>query len=116
MPRSPDKVWPCVRVGSPAAEAASSWTRRRRRPSATGSTTSPRSSATPAPPGRALPRHDRGCGELAGSIEAASKFLLSWNDVFDVCSTEAALIAGNVNNFAIDLEALDSDARTGIVL
>ena len=47
---------------------------------------------------------------------AASKFLLSWNDVFDVCSTEAALIAGNVNNFAIDLEALDSDARTSIVL
>ena len=48
--------------------------------------------------------------------DGASKFLLSWNDVFDVCSTEAALIAGNVNNFAIDLEALDSDARTGIVL
>jgi len=58
-----------------------------------------------------------GCGELAGSIESgASKFLLSWNDVLDVCSTEAALIAGNVNNFAIDLEALDSDARTSIVL
>ena len=57
------------------------------------------------------------CGELSSSVDAgASKFLLSWNDVFDVCSTESALIAGNVNRFRVDLEALDRDARTSIQL
>lgn len=58
-----------------------------------------------------------GCGEFSGSVESgASKFLLSWNDVFDVCSTQAGLIAGNVNSFRIDLEAIDRDARTSITL
>jgi hypothetical protein len=57
------------------------------------------------------------CGELSSSIDGgASKFLLSWNDVFDVCSTEAALIAGNINNMRVDLEALDRDSRTSILL
>lgn len=58
-----------------------------------------------------------GCGEFSSQIDnGASKFLLSWNDVFDVCSTEAGLIAGNVNGFSIDLEALDRDSRTSITL
>ena len=58
-----------------------------------------------------------GCGEFSSSVDSgASKFFLSWNDVFDLCSTEAGLIAGNVNGFQIDLEALDRDSRTNIVL
>lgn len=57
------------------------------------------------------------CGEFAGSVDdGASKFLLSWNDMFEVCSTQAGLIAGNVNSFRIDLEALDRDSRTSITL
>lgn len=57
------------------------------------------------------------CGELSSSLDdGASKFLLSWNDVFAVCSTEAALIAGNVNAMRVDLDALDRDARTSILL
>jgi hypothetical protein len=57
------------------------------------------------------------CGEFSGAIDdGAAKFLLSWHDVFDVTSTEAALIAGNVNNFSVDLQAFDRDSSTSISL
>jgi hypothetical protein len=57
------------------------------------------------------------CGEFSGSMATgAGSFDVSWQDCFDVCSTAAALIAGNTNAFKVDLEALDRDARTTIVL
>jgi len=57
------------------------------------------------------------CGEFSGSVAAgAGSFDVAWQDCFDVCSTAAALIAGNTNAFKIDLEKLDRDARSTIVL
>ncbi|MCA1981795.1 hypothetical protein [Nocardioides nematodiphilus] len=49
-----------------------------------------------------------GAGELSGDIEAdVLAFLQSWTSAFDVLSTSTALIAGNTNNLAVDLDALD---------
>lgn len=50
-----------------------------------------------------------GAGELSGSIAAeADMFGAAWRTTLDVLGTSAALIAGNTNNLAVDLEALDS--------
>lgn len=58
-----------------------------------------------------------GAGELSGSMETgAGTFDISWRDTFEVCSTSAALIAGNTNQFSIDLSRLDKDNAWAITL
>lgn len=50
-----------------------------------------------------------GAGELSGSIGAeADMFGAAWRTTLEVLGTSAALIAGNTNNLAVDLEALDT--------
>jgi hypothetical protein len=57
------------------------------------------------------------CGEFSAKMESgAGSFDISWQDAFAVCSTSAALIAGNTNGFKVDLDKLDQDTRTTIVL
>ena len=49
-----------------------------------------------------------GTGELSAELgDGATSFLQSWVAAFDLLSTSTALIAGNTNNLAIDLSALD---------
>jgi len=49
-----------------------------------------------------------GTGELAGEVsDGVSSFMQSWSAAFDLLSTSTALIAGNTNNLAVDLTALD---------
>lgn len=53
-----------------------------------------------------------GTGELSGEVDAdVLSFLQSWTAAFDLLSTSAALIAGNTNNLALDLEALDRGSQ-----
>lgn len=59
----------------------------------------------------------QGAGEFSGSMtHGAGSFDISWRDCFQVCSTAAALIAGNTNQFHLDLDRLDEDARRTILL
>jgi len=57
------------------------------------------------------------CGEFGDvMMPGAAAFDMSWQDAFDFCSTGAALIAGNTNAMQVDLNQLDQDASTSIVL
>jgi len=46
----------------------------------------------------------------------AGTFDISWRDCFEVCSNSAALIAGNTNQFSVDLSRLDRDNSWPIAL
>jgi preprotein translocase subunit SecG len=49
-----------------------------------------------------------GAGELSGELaDGVTSFMQSWSAALDLLSTSTALIAGNTNNLAIDLDALD---------
>ena len=67
-----------------------------------------------------LAAHYRGMTEGAaswpGRSRAARRSSCCRGTTSSTSARPGGLIAGNVNNFAIDLEALDSDARTSIVL
>ncbi|GAB2686095.1 hypothetical protein [Thalassiella azotivora] len=58
-----------------------------------------------------------GAGEFSGALaDGAATFLISWSEVFSVCSQTAGLIAGNIGRTAVDLQAVDVDASTTITL
>ena len=58
-----------------------------------------------------------GAGQFTTELRpGAVAFLLSWREVFGVCSESAGLIAGNTGKTAVDLKALDVDASTTIQL
>ena len=70
-----------------------------------------------APLGR---HHDRamgGAGQFSAQLQpGAVKFLLSWREVFSVCSEDAGLIAGNTGKTSVDLKAVDIDSDVTIEL
>ncbi len=56
-------------------------------------------------------------GQFADDLDdGASRFLISWTDVFEVCGESAGLIAGNTNRMLVDLERIDTDSSTQIQL
>lgn len=60
---------------------------------------------------------DEAAGEFAGSMAAGSgAFAVSWREAFSVCSRTSAVIAGNTNQLAVDLDRLDIDTSTSIRL
>lgn len=51
-----------------------------------------------------------GTGQFSGSMsDGAATFAISWRECFSLCSTSAAIIAGNTNRLKVDLEELDRD-------
>lgn len=57
----------------------------------------------------------QGAGELASEVDGdATAFMQSWVAALDLLATSAALIAGNTNNVAVDLEALDRGSHVDL--
>lgn len=53
---------------------------------------------------------EAGCGQFQDQIaDGAATFGIGWRSVMDLGSTTAGLIAGNTNQFHVDLTAVDTD-------
>jgi len=65
-------------------------------------------------------RHDQtlaGAGEFRAQLElGAVKFLIAWREAFTVCSESAGLVAGNTQNYSMDLAAVDVDRQVRLTI
>jgi hypothetical protein len=56
-----------------------------------------------------------GAGEFSGAMATgAGSFDIAWRECFSLCSTSAALVAGNTFRFKVELDRLDRDHSQSI--